>query len=540
MATVVLVVAVAASASLACLAWLGLRRLLPGSPVIWSPRLRLAIGGAALLFGAGVTWGLPGGKWAPDELWPGTILQGLTQHFSHGWYDIYPPFHYQLLSAVTGPVLLADAVGALALTPEGMDDLLWLMNRSVSLAMAIGLLVLMARFAQQCAGRDYGWPVVLCAGASLPLVFYAKLGNLDVPYVFWFVASLLWFRAAMEGHDGLVRPLVGFAVTATLAVTTKDQAYGLYGLPLLLLAYQTARRPGGVRALMWALVAAGVVFASVHNIWFNPAGFRNHVTLIMGDGSEGYRLVPATLAGEWALLRLTTGQLFWCLGIPGVVLLALGLWQQWRHGIWPNWLWLFPLSYALTFLAVIGYVYDRFLIGPALILSLLSASGLRLLLERGRAGQVAGVFLGAWLVWRVVSVDVLVLRDSRYVAEDWFRENVAPDSTVVTTFQASYLPRFRGYRHSDMYPTREATVRANPDVIVVNVEFVNRYPAAAPQPMWLAWLESGEAGYREVFRYKAPLTFTELAWWPTFRDRRQTMFTNLDKANPEIVIFQRR
>jgi hypothetical protein len=521
--------------------WLALRRVLPGQPLIWTSGLRLTIIGAALLFATGVWWGWPGGAWAPDEMWPEVVINGLARRFSDGWFDLYPPLHFYVLSAVLGPVLFANAVGAVALTPQSVLDIFWLMSRVVSILMAIGILVLMARFAQQCAGREFGWPVALCVGASLPLVFYAKMANLDVPYLFWFVASLLYFRASMlASNDRRVRHLVGFAITAAFAVTTKDQAYGLYVLPVFLLAYRTIQRPGGAWALAAALLAGGGVFAAVDNLWFNADGIRQHFSLIAGDGSESFRIVPKTLAGEWTLLQLTASQLIWCLGVPGVVLLALGGWQQWHRRAWPNWLWLFPLSYLLTFIAVIGYVYDRFLLAPLLMCGLLSASGLRLLIDRGRVWRVAAAVLGVWLVWRVASVDVLLVRDSRYAAEGWLRANVAKDALVATTWQAGYLPRLEEWRHQELRPTIEATLRADPDVVVVNAEFVNRYPGDAPQPTWLAWLESSEGPYREVFRYKSPLSFTELSWWPTFVDRRETLFTNLDKANPEIVIFRRR
>lgn len=542
MGSAVLAVALAASGLLVWGGWLALRRVLPGDPLALSRRLRWTLAGAALLYAAGVWWGWPGGIWAPDEMWPEVVVQGLAQRFSNGWFDLYPLLHFYVLSLAMGPVLLADAAGATGLSPQSTFDLLALLSRAVSVAMAVGLLALMARFAQQCGGREYDWPVVLCAGASLPLVFYAKTANMDVPYLFWFAASLLFFRAAIDGGPGEagIRPLVGFAVTSAFAVTTKDQAYGLYVLPVLVLAYQTLRRPRGLQAMVAALLAGLVTFATVSNVWLNAEGFRHHVALITGDGSESFRVVPATAAGEWALLQLTLWQLFWCLGVPGVVLLAIGVRQQLKQRVWPNWVWLFPLSYALTFIAVIGYVYDRFLLGPLLLFGLLSAAGLRWLLGRGRPGRAAAVILGAWMVWRVVSVDLLLVGDSRYAAEAWLRENLTLDDSVASPWQAGYLPRFRAMRHEEIRPTSEATLRANPDVIVVNREFVNRYPPDAPQPRWLAWLESADSPYREVFRYKAPLTFTELAWWPMFVDRRETLFTNLDKANPEIVIFRRR
>jgi len=52
----------------------------------------------------GVWWGLPG-KWAPIELLPEYVMGGLQQHFSHGWFDAYPPLHYFVLTVAMSPFM---------------------------------------------------------------------------------------------------------------------------------------------------------------------------------------------------------------------------------------------------------------------------------------------------------------------------------------------------------------------------------------------------------------------------------------------------
>ena len=145
-----------------------------------------------------------------------------------------------------------------------------------------------------------------------------------------------------------------------------------------------------------------------------------------------------------------------------------------------------------------------------------------------------------WLVWRVASVDVLLLRDSRYEAESWLRASVPRGALVASIWQAGYQPRLDSFRHQEIASTAEATLVSAPDFIVVNSEFVQRYPGDSPMPTWLRWLESAESPYVEAWRWKDPLRGTELAWWPTFTDRRESLFTNLDKVNPEIVVFRRK
>ena len=59
-----------------------------------------------------------------------------------------------------------------------------------------------------------------------PFVYYAKTANPEVPYVFWFAVSLVFylrFTRTLAAKD-----VVWFAISAALAICTKDQAYGLY------------------------------------------------------------------------------------------------------------------------------------------------------------------------------------------------------------------------------------------------------------------------------------------------------------------------
>ena len=67
-----------------------------------------------------------------------------------------------------------------------------------------------------------------------------------------------------------------------------------------------------------------------------------------------------------------------------------------------------------------------------------------------------------------------------------------------------------------------------------------RAPEQSPTRLWLDWLQQEHGPFEIVFRHKAPLGWSALRWQSRFTDRREDDFTNLDKANPEIVIFKRR
>jgi hypothetical protein len=538
------------SALFVWLGWRAVRRVLPDRGALpESAPVTLVLTVFAVLFGIGIGWGWPA-TWAPDELDPPAILNAIGHRFSDGWFDKYPPLHYYLLGVVYSPVLMAGELGWLHVDSEPVRGLLYLQGRVLTLAMAIGTLTAVALLATRTLGSRYAWPAALCAGAFLPFVFYAKTMNVDVPYVFWFVISCLFLVEALR--DGRARDCIGFGIAAAAAVGTKDQAYALYILPALYLAWRLGRSRQGAAALAVGTVAGLVTLILIFNLPFNYEGFREHVDLVLGPASEGYRMFPPTAAGQWVLATVTAGQLLWTLGVPGTILVVAGLVRRGRAGgdpAVPIWVFLVAVSYYVTLIAMIGYVYDRFLLPVTTVLALAAAIGMRRLAEGEktsgfvsfvlRRNETRGLLI-AWLLWRVASVDALLVRDSRYAAEAWLRANVTRHAWVVTVDEFGYLPRLDRFRHKQIQATIEDTLSNNPEFIVVNTEFLARSPAGSPEREWLEWLQGGAGPYAVASRHKSPLGWSAFAWQTRFTDRREDDFTNVDKANPEILIFRRR
>ena len=71
-----------------------------------SPPLAWIVAGSTVLNVTGLWWGLPAGDWIPIELTPVLIIEGIARHYSHGWYDAYPPVHYYILSIADSPILM--------------------------------------------------------------------------------------------------------------------------------------------------------------------------------------------------------------------------------------------------------------------------------------------------------------------------------------------------------------------------------------------------------------------------------------------------
>ena len=258
-------------------------------------------------------WGLPAhSTWAADEIQPSHVVGGLERGFSGGWHEKYPPFHYYLLTAAYSPALLLDKLGVLDIRNLTGYTLLIVIGRLLSLAMAAGCVVLVDKCGREMLDRRAAALAALITALVTPFVYYAKTANLDVPYLFWFLASLYFYlrlRASGRAPDYLF-----FALTAVFAVCTKDQAAALYGPAPLLMLWATRRndRLAG-RSRTWLrtlfdrrhLLAGGAAVAAfllIHNVLFNGSGFQSHLRLIFGSVWGGTR---------WSLRACRDNGTFW-------------------------------------------------------------------------------------------------------------------------------------------------------------------------------------------------------------------------------------
>jgi hypothetical protein len=249
---------------------------------------------------------------------------------------------------------------------------------------------------------------------------------LEVPYLFWFTLGFFFYiRLLEESRTGDYLLLGAFMA---LAIATKDQAYGLLPfLPLSLLWFRVrGQRDGGhpvpprslLAAVPWsrlgmALVAFMVTYALAANIPNNGPGYLRHVRYITSAGSVPYQEFTNTVFGHIALLSKTLALLAWSMNIPVFAVCALGLlWGLIRSQgvtlaiIAP------ALSYYLFFLAVILYVYPRFLLPLVLILALFGGKLLGTLwIAPGRLAWMTRPAIAALLLYSLfygASVDWLL------------------------------------------------------------------------------------------------------------------------------------
>ncbi len=526
----------------------------------------LAAAATLLLHAPGLSWGLPSQYgWAPDELIPEVILDGLAHGFSGGWTSKYPPFHQSLLGTLYRPVLWAHGLDPAQPLPGNVYYTLFLIGRVVSLLMAAGVVALVHDCGRQLLDRRGACFAALLTATMLPFGFYARLANLDVPYLFWALVSLRFALRALDRPGA--RDLAAFGVAGVLAIATKDQAYGLYALGAPLLIWARARRQAGAgslarqllgRDVALAALASGAAFVAAFRLIGNWEGFLEHVRIITGPASGDFQIFPGTLAGQAALAWHSAVQLAFVLGPAATAACALGLASvcgrrlgllapppsgaTGRPGVLLGLL-APALSYYATFIAVVLYSYDRFLLPVGVILSFFGGWALSEATTRrgwpGRLGRVVALAVAAYGVARAASLGALMLHDTRYAAERWLGAHVEPGQHVAGVGVLPRLPRLDGTRWSLLPPSPAALAAARPEWVVISVDTARSTRPGGAKARFYEQLRRGTLGYGRAYaeRWRAP--------WLVFDPERLSqgaygpVLSNLEVVNPGIEVYRR-
>lgn len=529
----------------------------PESPSPWP--LRGALFLALVLFACGIWWGLPGRwGWAGDELHPSSWPEAISWDAPtnrHAWHLRYPPLHFAVLQGVSFPLRWLIDHGVLAL--DGDQALTWLiyLGRFVSLAMAMATIWLVYRVGREIYDRRSALFAALITISIAPLVYYAKMGNLDAPYLFWFTLSLLFYVRILKRHR--LRDYVLFAAAAAAAVCTKDQAYGLYTLaplPILVSLYRHEYRERGAlrglaralvdRRLLLAAAAAVVGFAVFQELVVNPQRFAVHVKLLLGPMSKNYEDYSDTPVGHVELLSLFLKQVVFVLDplLAAVCAAGLGI-TGWRlvtrraeqADVLLGSLFVLVVSYYVTFLNLILFSYDRYLLPVGVLMAFLGGRALGLFTRpnpestrwlRLRQTAVAAGF--AYSLLYAASVDTRLLADSRYYVESWVKTHAAGPVSVAAIGRKKHIPRFPWIPWEKVMHTQgEILQRERPQFLTVNVTDL-RHPEEVDIYQQLA---TGDLGYRLVLLYQGRPLFDFITTEEVGSSQRF--------INPEYAVFQR-
>lgn len=521
------------------------------------PSLKWILAGSMVLNVAGLWRGLPG-SWVAIELKPPYILDALQQHFSHGWYDAYPPVHFYLLVIAWSPLLLLSWLDRLTFDGATAYTTLVVISRLISIAMAAGIVAATCVSGTIAFGRRAGVIAAAIAALTTPLLYYAKTANVDVPYLFWWALSLVFYLRLLEG--GRLRDYLFFAAAATLSVCTKDQAYGLYLLPPLVIVQQLWRvnRLAGLPRAFWralidrrlivAALTSAALFGLCHNVIFNRAGFLDHMRYITGPGNTLYRIYEPTVAGHLALLgqtlRLIEVSMGWPLFLTGVAGLIISATTP-RLRRMAIWLVVPVVGYYVGFINVILYNYDRFVMPMCFVLAMFGGLAIdRLLSVRGRLRIAAIAAVAVAFAYTVIyagAVDMLMMQDSRYEVERWMHAHVGADDMVAASGLHEYLPRLTAFRLEDIDTLAELQ-QEHPRFIVLNADYARAVPPETPWGQLIAGLQGATLGYHLAGRFRSEGPWNWLPWAhpDLVGPRRETIvFSTLRNINPTIEVFER-
>jgi len=203
-----------------------------------------------------------------------------------------------------------------------------------------------------------------------------------------------------------------------------------------------------------------------------------------------------------------------------------------------------PLSFHLTFTCVTFFVCDRYVFGGVFVLALFAGAALGDLIGATRWHGTARAVAAAAVVISLpyaASINVMMDADARNAARAFVRGKTAGDEVVGLV--GRYTPHMAPPLRMVVLESAADVVASRPAYIIVNARYAERFrnmrsPAGRDL---ISALRRESFGYRVVLAYRAPLPFWALLQYePSFAPGGEAWWTNLDKINPEVVVFERK
>ena len=330
-----------------------------------------------LLIVPGLFWGLPSGVTpqvdAPLPLGP---IQFFADYNRPHLNIVYPAFHQLLvlpLYIVAGLVfwLTGNLAGLTTTWPYGFRDVsfffsvLTVISNTVSAIMAVVLLRLLLNLVPEGERKAWGWAPVLILGTNGVFIYYARVGNFDLPYTFWWGIAVFFLWRYFFGGQSFRRSLLPAAAAAACAAGSKDQAvsFAIGALLSILIWSPPVHSPFRERfrnAFGFGLALVAVYF--VIAIAPHPVRWWNHAQFVVSPHAPTE--LPMSIAGQVQLLGRTLYFFYRTYTIPVVVLGAVGAFAAFRSGRTKEfWILVMPMiAYYVIIIAKTRVVYPRFML----------------------------------------------------------------------------------------------------------------------------------------------------------------------------------
>lgn len=484
-----------------------------GSPSLCrDPRAYVLAALALVVYLPAIWWGLPMATsaetirgWDVDGVTGMSTLaeiHNLVSGGSEDWFVAYPLFHYLVLGLFYAPYLawlwitgglkqptsdfpygFADPVTAIAFLGG--------IGRVVTLTMAVGVVLAVYRSASIVWDRRAGFAAAVITMLSLPMVYRARTGNLDVPVLFWTALGVV-VLAAIAVRGFTVRRAILVGVLAALSTATKDQAYsgwvGAIAVLFILHWRGLLPTPEGGAGRLWkaplALVLSGLVcYAVAGGFAIHPHRFLAHVHFIL-TYKEARFAFPETnlqrsrdLGGLLQLGRDIAWTTCVAIGVPAAMMALAGIVQDRKS----RFLWLLggmAAGYLLLVMIPIAHMQLRYSLLLVFLLSFPAGSWVTRAFFRGDRARVlagAGAVLAlGWLGANAFNLTYQMWRDARYEAGNWLARNLSRGLVVGFYGDKGQLPAIpEGVRVERMVAREVKLAKAPVDVLLVVPDYTS-------------------------------------------------------------------
>ena len=366
-----------------------------------------------------------------------------------GW--LYVTGQFSPAHAASYPFGLADPVGALRT--------LTLIGRLVSVLMGVGIVVAAWDAARALWDDRTAVLAALMVMSLFPMFYYSRVGNPDVPVLFYSAIALAIFARSIR--DGFtVRRGLCLGAFAGFAVATKEPIAALFvALPpaLVYLLWRDNRASGWLAWRVWkpALAAAAAAFAAFgagSGLFVDPTFYMRHlefsrerVETLVSASIAHVRSYPRTMEGHLELAGVLWNYLADAMTLAGALVAMVGVvWVLRRE---PRGA-LFALP-AFTYLLVLFWAARagqlRYLFPAAFILAFFAARALVLAWQSRQqalrwAGVAAGVSVIGLGLLRGVDLTHAMIYDSRFAAAQWLAARTSPGQRVEFFGESAELP----------------------------------------------------------------------------------------------------
>ena len=427
----------------------------------------------------GLWWGLPNYyTWSFDDLTPEQPLILAKNHLKLN--SPYPPLHFVLSGLVYSPYLLYLYLnGGLVLEgpfenrlsyftdPLSSLTVLLSLSRLISAVMGSLAVVFVYLGVKTLYGKKAALFSSLIVAFSYIIILFAHLGNLEIPYAFWFTVALYVYTKLLKTYE--TKYYILFRVFTALAISTKDLIIGpfvLLPIPLLYLHLKHHLKNSSLKSalfnkkLVYCLSALIITFLLTNNILVDFEGFKYRINVFTNKETNLYNSelfgFPNTFFGQIQLFEDYLSKLKTSVGIGLFLLLLIGLFYCIYKFDYRTFAFLTPLvSYYLFNIARLHWIYWRYTIPGIILLSYFAGKFLSDLVENINFRKIVYfiiilVFVHAFLYG--VSADLSMVYDSRHSAEEWMMKNIDKNSKIEVYTDSKSLPRFHalGYENVSM------------------------------------------------------------------------------------------